>query len=121
MGQCFRKCVTLMVKCLALEAVRGGALKDLASSLSKCTLLTVLAFFVQSIVPLSHVHTGGPTVHFLQETGIRESDKEAVSAAEKVWVLEMAWLDFKSLTPGRKLTFPEHQVGTDGETEAQRN
>lgn len=46
----------------------------------------VLIFFMQSIVPLSHVYAGGPALHFLKETGFGETDKEAVSAGEEAWV-----------------------------------
>lgn len=115
-----QKCVALMVKFLALEAARGGTLKDLASFLSKCTTFCGVDFLCVEYCSSAHVHTGGPTIRFLKETGFRETDKEGVSAGEKVWVLEAAWLGFKSLTSGRKLTFPEQQLCADGETEAQR-
>lgn len=101
--------VALMVQLLALEAVRGGTLKDSASPLPQCTLFMVLTFNVQNIVPLSHVFIGGSTIPLLKETGSRKTDKEAVSVGEKVWVLESARPGYKSLTSGRKLTFPEHQ------------
>lgn len=56
--------------------------------------------YVQELLP----------VHFLEETGLREAGGEAVFAGEKARLLVSARLRFKSLTSGRKLTFPEHQL-----------
>ena len=42
--------------------------------------------------------------HFLKETSLRETDKEAVSSGKKVWVLVSATLGSRSPTSGRRQT-----------------
>lgn len=48
--------------------------------------------------------------HFSKETGLRETEEEAISSGEKVRVLGSARRGFRSLTSGRKQTSSECQL-----------